>query len=87
MPTILSFSKKLSHELSNLDVDEGARIESTKLRNRKMFINKRPSGWFVAELVYSNSINMTEIRFYIDIKHIHKLIDNIFGKEYSITIY
>ncbi|MDW0127179.1 MAG: hypothetical protein WA390_00790 [Nitrososphaeraceae archaeon] len=87
MPTMLSLSKKLSHELSNLDIDEGVRIESTKIKNRKMYINKRPSGCFVAELVYSNPINMTEIRFYVDVKQIHKLIDNIFGKQYSVTIY
>ncbi|HEX5922120.1 MAG TPA: hypothetical protein VFY55_10140 [Nitrososphaeraceae archaeon] len=84
---MLSLSKKLSHELSNLDIDEGIRIESTKIKNRKIYINKRPSGCFVAELVYSNPINMTEIRFFLDIKHISKLIDNIFGKEYSVTIY
>lgn len=87
MPTMLSLSKKLSHELSNLDIDEGVRIESTKNNNRKVYINKRPSGCFVAESVYSDPINMTEIRFYLDIKHIRKLIDNIFGKEYSVTIY
>ena len=84
---MLSLSKKLSHELSNLDIDEGVLIESTKIKNRKMYINKRPSGCFVAELVYSNPINMTEIRFYVDVKQIHKLIDNIFGKQYSVTIY
>ncbi|MGB7935812.1 MAG: hypothetical protein WCF21_04230 [Nitrososphaeraceae archaeon] len=84
---MLSLSKKLSHELSNLDIDEGVRIESTKIKNRKMYINKRSSGCFVAELVYSNPINMTEIRFYVDVKQIHKLIDNIFGKQYSVTIY
>ena len=76
---MLSLSKKLSHELSNLDIDEGVRIESTKIKNRRC-INKRPSGCFVAELVYSNPINMTEIRFYVDVKQIHKLIDNILEK-------
>lgn len=84
---MLSLSKKLSHELSNLDIDEGVRIESTKIKNRKVYINRRPSGCFVTELVYSNPINMTEIRFYVDVKQIHKLIDNIFGKQYSVTIY
>lgn len=84
---MLSLSKKLSHELSNLDIDEGVRIESTKIKNRKLYINKRPSGCFVAELEYSNHINMTEITFYVDTRHISKLIDKIFGKEYSVTIY
>lgn len=84
---MLSLSKKLSHELSNLDIDEGARIESTKIKNRKVYINRRPSGCFVAELVYSNHINMTEITFYVDTRHISKLIGKIFGKEYSVTIY
>ena len=84
---MLSLSKKLLHELSDLDIDEGVRIESTKIKNRKMYINKRPSGCFVAELVYSNHINMTEITFYVDTRHISKLIDKIFGKEYSVTIY
>ena len=84
---MLSLSKKLSHELSNLDIDEGVRIESSKIKDRKMYINKRPSGCFVAELVYSNPMNMTEISFYVDIRHISKLIDKIFGKKYSVTIY
>ena len=84
---MLSLSMKLSHELSNLDIDEGVRIESTKIKNRKLYINRRPSGCFVAELVYSNPMNMTEIRFYVDIRHISKLIDKIFGKEYCVTIY
>ena len=84
---MLSLSKKLSYELSNLDIDEGVRIESTKIKNRKVYINSRPSGCFVTELVYSNPINMTEIRFYVDTRHISKLIDNIFGKECSVTIY
>ena len=84
---MLPLSKKLSHELSNLDIDEGVRIESSKIKDRKMYINKRPSGCFVAELVYSNPMNMTEISFYVDTRHISKLIDKIFGKEYSVTIY
>ena len=84
---MLLLSKKLSHELSNLDIDEGVRIESTKIKNRKLYINKRPSGCFVAELVYSNPINRTEISFFVDIRHISKLIDKIFGNEYSVTIY
>ena len=84
---MLSLSKKLSHELLNLDIDEGVRIESTKIKNRKVYINRRPSGCFVTELVYSNPINMTEIRFYVDTRHISKLIDKIFGKECSVTIY
>jgi hypothetical protein len=84
---MLPLSKKLSQELSNLDIDEGVRIESTKIKNRKLYINKRPSGCFVAELVYSNPINMTEISFLVDIRRISKLIDKIFGKKYSVTIY
>jgi hypothetical protein len=80
-----SLSKKLSHELSNLDIDEGVRIESTKNR-KNMYINKRTSGFFVLEIC-SDLSNMSEIRFYKDIKHIHKLIDNIFGRDYSVTIY
>ena len=84
---MLSLSKKLSHELLDLDIDEGVRIESSKIKDRKMYVNKRPSGCFVAELVYSNPMNMTEISFYVDTRHISKLIDKIFGKEYSVTIY
>jgi hypothetical protein len=80
-----SLSKKLSHELSNLDIDEGVRIESTKNR-KKMYINKRTSGFFVLEIC-SDLTKISEIRFYGDIKHIHKLIDNIFGRDYSVTIY
>ena len=79
-------SKKLSHELLNLDIDEGVRIESTKNTKKKMFINKRTSGFFVVEIC-SDLTDMAEIRFYRNIKHIHKLIDDIFGREYSVTIY
>ena len=79
-------SKKLSHELLNLDIDEGVRIESTKNTKKKMYINKRTSGCFVLEIC-SDLTDMSEIRFYRDIKHIHKLIDDIFGREYSVTIY
>lgn len=79
-------SKKLSHESLNLDIDEGVRIESTKNTKKKMYINKRTSGFFVLE-IYSDLTEMSEIKFYRDIKHIHKLIDDIFGREYSVTIY
>jgi hypothetical protein len=79
-------SKKISHELLNLDIDEGVRIESTKNTKKKLFINKRTSGFFVLEIC-SDSTDMSEIRFYRDIKHIHKLIDDIFGRVYSVTIY
>ena len=79
-------SKKLSHELLNLDIDEGVRIESTKNTKKKMYINKRTSGFFVLE-IYSDLTEISEIKFYRDINHIHKLIDDIFGREYSVTIY
>jgi hypothetical protein len=79
-------SKKLSHELLNLDIDEGVRIESTKNTKKKMYINKRTSGFFVLEIC-SDLTDMSEIRFYRDIKHIHRLIDDIFGREYSVNIY
>jgi hypothetical protein len=85
LPSIV-ISKKLSHELLNLDIDEGVRIESAKNTKKKMFINKRTSGFFVVEIC-SDLTDMSEIRFYRDIKHIHKLIDDIFGREYSVTIY
>ena len=78
-------SKKLSHELLNLDIDEGVRIESTK-NKKKMYINKRTSGFFVLE-IYSDLTEISEIKFYRDINHIHKLIDDIFAREYSVTIY
>ena len=86
MCSIVMVSKKLSHELLNLDIDEGVRIESTKNTKKKMYINKRTSGFFVLE-IYSDLTDMSEIKFYRDIKLIHKLIDDIFGREYSVTIY
>jgi len=52
-----------------------------------MYINKRTSGYFVLEIEDTNSTNIKEFRFYRDIKPIHRLIDKIFGKQYSITIY
>jgi plasmid rolling circle replication initiator protein Rep len=89
LSSIVSLSKQLSHKLLTLDIDEGIRIESTKNRKKKkkMYINKRTSGCFVLEITYSDSTDMTEIRFCSDIKYIHKLIENIFGNEYSVTIY
>jgi hypothetical protein len=83
----VSVSKKLSHKLLTLDIDEGIRIESIKNRKKKMYINKRTSGCFVLEIINSDSTDMTEIRFCNNVKYIHKLIDSIFGKEYSVTIY
>jgi len=80
-------SKKLSRELLNLDIDEGVRIEPDKNIKCIMYINKRTSGYFVLELEHTNSTNIKEFKFYRDIKPIHRLIDKIFGKKYSITIY
>jgi len=83
----MSVPKKLSNELLNLDIDEGVRIESTKNRNKmKVYINKRTSRCFVLETC-SGLTNKSKIRFYSDIKHIHKLIHEIFGREYFVTIY
>jgi hypothetical protein len=86
MPATAFLSKKLSQELLNLDIDEGIRIESKNIKC-KMYINKRTSGYFVLEIEDTNSTNIKEFRFYRDIKPIHRLIDKIFGKQYSITIY
>jgi hypothetical protein len=52
-----------------------------------MYINKRTPGYFVLELEHTNSTKIKEFKFYRDIKPIHRLIDKIFGKQYSITIY
>ena len=87
MPSTAFLSNKLSQELLNLDIDEGIRIESNKNIKCKMYINKRTSGYFVLEIEDTNSTNIKEFRFYRDIKPIHRLIDKIFGKQYSITIY
>ncbi len=86
MSSIVSTTKKLSQKLLALDIDEGIRIESVKNR-KKMYVNKRTSGCFVLEIINPDSTNMTEIRFCSYIRDIHNLIDNIFGKEYSVTIY
>ena len=85
MPSTVSIRKKLSHDLLNLDIDEGLRIESTKNR-KKLFINKRTSRCFILQ-IYSEITNVSEFKFYRDINHIHTLIDNIFGKEYYISLY
>jgi hypothetical protein len=87
MPSMVFLSKKLSQELLNLDIDEGIRIESNKNIKCKVYINKRTSGYFVLELEHTNSTKIKEFKFYRDIKPIHRLIDKIFGKQYSITIY
>ena len=85
LPSIVSVSKKLSHELLNLDIDEGVRVESTKSGIR-MYINKRTSGCYVLEIC-SQLTDKSEIGFYRNINHIHKLIDKIFGKEYYVSLY
>lgn len=87
MPSTLSLSRKLSQQLLHLDIDEGIVIESNKNIKCKMYINKRTSGYFVLEIENTNSTNIKEYRFYRDIRSIHRLIDRIFGKQYSITIY
>lgn len=87
MPSTIFLTKKLSQELLSLDIDEGIRIESNKNVKCKMYINKRTSGYFVLEIENTNSTNIKEYRFYRDIRSIHRLIDRIFGKQYSITIY
>jgi hypothetical protein len=87
MSSTVLLSKELSQELLNLDIDEGARIESNKNIKCIMYINKRTSGYFVLELEHTNSTRIKEFKFYRDIKPIHRLIDKIFGKQYSITIY
>ena len=85
MPSIVSVRKKLSHDLLNLDIDEGLRIESTKNR-KKLFINKRTSRCFILQ-IYSEITNVSEFKFYRDIKPIYALIDKIFGKEYCVSLY
>ena len=87
MTSTAFLSKELSQELLNLDIDEGMRIESNKNIKCKVYINKRTSGYFVLELEHTNSTKIKEFKFYRDIKPIHRLIDKIFGKQYSITIY
>ena len=87
MTSTAFLSKELSQELLNLDIDEGIRIESNKNIKCKVYINKRTSGYFVLELEHTNSTKIKEFKFYRDIKPIHRLIDKIFGKKYSITIY
>jgi hypothetical protein len=40
-------ASELVEKLESLDIDEGVRIESGR---RKMFVNRRPSGIYVAQL-------------------------------------
>ena len=51
-----------------------------------MYLNKRTSSCYVAEIC-SYLTDESEIIFYTNIKRVHKLIDKIFGKEYSVTVY
>ena len=87
MHSLVPASKKLSHELLNLDIDEVLRIESIKSRKKiKMYVNKRTSSCYVVEIC-SYLVDESEIIFYRNIKRVHKLIDKIFGKQYSVTVY
>lgn len=87
MRSLVPASKKLSHELLNLDIDEVLRIESIKGGKKiMMYVNKRTSSCYVVEIC-SYLPDESEIIFYRNIEHIHKLIDKIFGKEYSVTVF
>ena len=87
MRSLVPGAKKLSYELLNLDIDEVLRIESIKSGKKiKMYVNKRTSSCYVVEKC-SYLSDESEFIFYRNIKRIHKLIDKIFGKEYSVTVY
>ncbi|HVX02988.1 MAG TPA: hypothetical protein VHA09_07510 [Nitrososphaera sp.] len=68
----------LGKVLSSLDIDEGVRIECRG--KKKMFVNRRPSGIYVAQT--------GDVFYYFDSAvQVTRLVAKVFGKKYSAWIY
>ena len=90
-PRISSKQKKTEFKMKikNLDSDEGIKIDSR--RGTKIFLNRRPSGFYVVEIVGENNSNMEHpsenIRFIQNINEIIALVEETLGKSFSVIEY
>ena len=90
-PRISSKQKntELKMKIKTLDSDEGIKIDSG--RGTKIFLNRRPSGFYVVEIVGEKNSNMghpsENIRFIQNINEIIALVEETLGKSFSVIEY
>ncbi len=76
-------------KIKTLDSDEGIKIDSG--RGTKIFLNRRPSGSYVVEIVGEKNSNMEHpseiIRFIQNIDEIIALVEETLGKSFSVIEY
>ena len=76
-------------KIKTLDSDEGIKIDSG--RGTKIFLNRRPSGSYVVEIVGEKNSNMRHpsenIRFIRNIDEIIALVEETLGKSFSVIEY
>jgi len=72
-------------KIRNLDSDEGIKIDSG--RGTKIYLNRRPSGSYVAEIAEEKNSKMDHpgenIRFFQNIDEIIALVEETLGKSFS----
>jgi hypothetical protein len=76
-------------KIKTLDSDEGIKIDSG--RGTKLFLNRRPSGYYVVEIVGEKNSNIEHpsenIRFIQNIDEIIALVEETLGKSFSVIEY
>ena len=76
-------------KIKTLDSDEGTKIDSG--RGTKIFLNRRPSGSYVVEIVGEKNSNMRHpsenIRFIQNIDEVIALVAETLGKSFSVIEY
>ncbi len=76
-------------KIKTLDSDEGIKIDSG--RGTKIFLNRRPSGSYVVEIVGEKNSNMRHqsenIRFIQNIDEVIALVEETLGKSFSVIEY
>jgi putative component of toxin-antitoxin plasmid stabilization module len=90
-PRISSKQKKMEFKMKikTLDSDEGIKIDSG--RGTKIYLNRRPSGSYVVEIVGGKKSNMEHpsenIRFIQNIDEVIALVAETLGKSFSVIEY
>ena len=81
--------KEFKTKIKTLDSDEGIKIDSG--RGTKIFLNRRPSGSYVVEIVGEKNSNMRHpsenIRFIQNIDEVIALVAESLGKSFSVIEY
>jgi hypothetical protein len=76
-------------KIKTLDSDEGIKIDSG--RGTKIYLNRRPSGSYVAEIAEEKNSKMDypseNIRFIQNIDEIIALVEETLGKSFSVIDY